>query len=80
MGKIGTLLGTAGVNIQAAQFREDAEAHDDSARLGPRRTHDVRTAIAAAGGRLQARGCRSVVSPSTPMKLAIIAGDAGSPG
>jgi D-3-phosphoglycerate dehydrogenase / 2-oxoglutarate reductase len=52
LGKIGTLLGTAGVNIHAAQLSEDVE--------GPRATillrldqdvpDDVRSAIGAAVG------------------------------
>ena len=52
LGKIGTLLGSAGVNIQAAQLSEDAEG--DSAtillRLDQDVPGDVRSAIGAAVG------------------------------
>jgi D-3-phosphoglycerate dehydrogenase / 2-oxoglutarate reductase len=52
LGKIGTLLGSAGVNIQAAQLSEDAEG--DSAtillRLDQDVPADVRSAIGAAVG------------------------------
>jgi D-3-phosphoglycerate dehydrogenase len=52
LGKIGTLLGAAGVNIQAAQLSEDAEG--DSAtillRLDQDVPGDVRSAIGAAVG------------------------------
>lgn len=50
LGKIGTLLGTAGVNIQAAQLSEDAEGPGATIllRLDQDVPDDVRTAIAAA--------------------------------
>ena len=57
LGKIGTLLGAAGVNIQAAQLSEDAEGagRDDHAAARPGRAH--RRAIGDLGGgrRQQAR-------------------------
>jgi len=50
LGKIGTLLGAAGVNIQAAQLSEDAEGPSATIllRLDQDVPNDVRSAIAAA--------------------------------
>jgi D-3-phosphoglycerate dehydrogenase / 2-oxoglutarate reductase len=50
LGKIGTLLGSAGVNIQAAQLSEDAEGPSATIllRLDQDVPNDVRSAIAAA--------------------------------
>ena len=52
LGKIGTLLGAAGVNIQAAQLSEDAEGPGATIllRLDQDVPKDVRSAIAAAVG------------------------------
>jgi D-3-phosphoglycerate dehydrogenase len=52
LGKIGTLLGTAGVNIQAAQLSEDAEGSSATIllRLDQDVPGDVRSAISAAVG------------------------------
>jgi D-3-phosphoglycerate dehydrogenase / 2-oxoglutarate reductase len=52
LGKIGTLLGTAGVNIQAAQLSEDAEGPSATIllRLDQDVPADVRSAIGAAVG------------------------------
>jgi D-3-phosphoglycerate dehydrogenase len=52
LGKIGTLLGTAGVNIQAAQLSEDAEGPGATImlRLDQDVPEDVRSAISAAVG------------------------------
>ncbi|OBG22689.1 phosphoglycerate dehydrogenase [Mycobacterium sp. 852002-51057_SCH5723018] len=52
LGKIGTLLGAAGVNIQAAQLSEDAEGPSATIllRLDQDVPPDVRSAIAAAVG------------------------------
>jgi D-3-phosphoglycerate dehydrogenase len=52
LGKIGTLLGTAGVNIQAAQLSEDAEGPGATImlRLDQDVPDDVRSAISAAVG------------------------------
>ena len=52
LGKIGTLLGAAGVNIHAAQLSEDVEGPGATIllRLNQDVPHDVRSAIAAAVG------------------------------
>ena len=56
LGKIGTLLGGAGVNIQAAQLSEDAEGQSATIllRLDQDVPADVRSAIGDGGGRQQA--------------------------
>jgi len=52
LGKIGTLLGAAGVNIHAAQLSEDAEGPGATIllRLNQDVPEDVRSAIGAAVG------------------------------
>ena len=52
LGKIGTLLGTAGVNIHAAQLSEDAEGPSATIllRLDQDVPGDVRSAISEAVG------------------------------
>jgi D-3-phosphoglycerate dehydrogenase len=52
LGKIGTLLGAAGVNIQAAQLSEDAEGPGATIllRLDQDVPSDVRSAISTAVG------------------------------
>ena len=75
LGKIGTLLGAAGVNIHAAQLSEDAEGPGATIllRLDRDVPADVRAAIAD-GRRRQHAG-----SGGSVMKLAIIAGDGIGP-
>ena len=85
LGKIGTLLGAAGVNIQAAQLSEDAEG--DSATILLRLDQDVPATCGrdrATRWAQQAGSGRSVVNlddaqEERPMKLAVIGGDGIGP-
>ena len=58
LGKIGTLLGAAGVNIQAAQLSEDAEGPSATIllRLDQRRARRCAVGDRDRGWRQQARG------------------------
>ena len=75
LGKIGTLLGSAGINIHAAQLSEDAEAgeRDDPDAHRPRR------AAGAARRHRRRRRRQPARSGGSGMKLAVIAGDGIGP-
>ena len=75
LGKIGTLLGAADVNIHAAQLSEDAEG--PSATILLRLNRDVPDEVRSAIARLSAPRMLEVVD--LVMKLAIIAGDGIGP-
>ena len=75
LGKIGTLLGSAGINIHAAQLSEDAEG--GSATILMRIDRDVPQDLRADDRRRRRR--QPARSGGSGMKLAVIAGDGIGP-